>query len=52
MNPDPVYVLSRDGAEVCRGLYLECVAWIHRNHCYSLSHALQFEGYTLAEVIA
>lgn len=41
------WVLKRDGIEVCRGTEFDCVRYIHRNHCYSVHHALTFEGYTL-----
>lgn len=43
------FQLRRDGALVFTGTEQECWAWIHRQHSYSVAHALQFEGYTLEE---
>lgn len=47
-----MYVLYRDGKEVCRGTEDDCVRYVHRNHCYSFSHALRYEGYSLKKVEA
>ena len=38
--------------EVARGSYIEMMEWIHRNHCYSLDHAIKYEGYSLAALPA
>lgn len=39
------YVLSRDGKELLRGTEAEVWAHMHRILPYSISHALEFEGY-------
>lgn len=44
-----ICILARDGREVFRGTYIECLGWIHRHHSYSLGWACQYEGYTLTE---
>lgn len=46
-SPSGRYVLSRDGAEILRGTESEVWRWIHRNHSYSVAHALLFEGYAV-----
>ena len=43
----PQCILRRDGVVVCRGTELELWSYIHRNHSYSVSHALQYEGYSI-----
>jgi hypothetical protein len=44
-----MWILKRDGKEVVRGTELECMQYIHQNHCYSVDHAIKYEGYTLEE---
>lgn len=44
------YVLTRDGQEIMRGTEEEIWRWIHRNHSYSIDHALRYEGYAIAPV--
>lgn len=41
------YILKRDGREVMRGTEQEIWQWIHRNHSYSIDHALRYEGYSI-----
>ena len=41
-------ILSRDGKQVFSGSSLECIRYIHENHCYSFTHALKWEGYSLS----
>lgn len=47
---DGPYTLRRDGVEVMTGTLGECWTWIHRNHCYSVSHACKWEGYSIERV--
>lgn len=46
-SPSGRYVLRLDGAEVLRGTEHDCWAYLHRSHCYSVFHALKFEGYSI-----
>lgn len=39
--------LLRDGVEVLTGTERECWQYIHSHHCYSVSHALAYEGYSI-----
>ena len=41
------FILKKDGREVCRGRWFECVSYVHQNHAYSFLHALAHEGYTI-----
>jgi hypothetical protein len=43
------YVLLRYGKEVMRGTEGEVWQYIHRNHCYSVDHALKYEGYSIVK---
>ncbi len=48
---DPIMCrLLRDGKLVYEGDYIACMQWIHKHHCYSLAHALAWEGYALEEM--
>jgi len=51
-SPIGQYVLTRDGKEVLRGTENAIWAWMHRNHSFSVDHALQYEGYRIAPVEA
>jgi hypothetical protein len=42
-----MWTLLRDGKEVFKGKEIECFRYIHTRHCYSLSHAIHYEGYIL-----
>lgn len=42
------FVLKRDGNEVLRGTEVEVTRYVHKNHSYSLDHALRHEGYSLS----
>lgn len=43
-----IYTIKRDGVEVKRvESELEVMAYFHRAHSYSMSHALKYEGYTI-----
>lgn len=43
--------LTRDGQIVLAGVEMsDALAYIHKNHSYSVSHAIKHEGYDLAEV--
>ncbi len=44
------YILRRDGKVILRAAQSACVAYLHRAHSYSASHALNYEGYTLTPV--
>jgi hypothetical protein len=44
---EPMYLLTRDEKEICKGSYIVCMKYIHDNHCYSLDHAIRFEGYKI-----
>ena len=46
-SPTNDYVLTRDGKEVHRGTEESVWQYLHSNHGYSVSHALQFEGYKI-----
>jgi len=46
-SPTNDYVLTRDGKEVHRGTEESVWRYLHSNHGYSVSHALQFEGYKI-----
>lgn len=41
------YVLERDGKEVMRGTEHEVWRHLHVSHGYSVSHALEHEGYAI-----
>jgi hypothetical protein len=41
------FVLLRDGKEIMRGSSFEIARYIHRNHSYSVDHALKHEGYSM-----
>ncbi len=43
----PMFVLKRDGNEVKRGSEIALWDYIHDNHCYSVDHAIRYEGYTI-----
>ena len=43
------HILSRDGQEIMRGTSFECTEYIHKNHSFSLDHAIRYEGYTMTE---
>jgi hypothetical protein len=47
---EPKYLLTRDGKEIYTGYYLECMQYIHNLHCYSLDHAIRFEGYQIEPI--
>ena len=49
-SPSGQYVLTHDGKEVMRGTENAIWAWMHRNHSFSVDHALQYEGYRIAPV--
>lgn len=49
-SPSGQYVLRRDGQEVMRGTEDEVWQWLHRNHSYSVDHALRHEGYSIEPV--
>ena len=51
-SPSGQYVLTRDGEEVLRGTENAIWAWMHRNHSFSVDHALKYEGYRIAPVEA
>jgi len=40
-------ILKRDGKEILKGDYFKLLAYIHKNHSYSFSHATEHEGYTV-----
>lgn len=41
-------IILRDGVEVNRvKTDAELLAWFHKTHSFSMSHALQYEGYSL-----
>lgn len=44
-----MFTLKRDGYTVCKGTMIELLQFIHRKHCYSLSWACQWEGYSVHE---
>jgi hypothetical protein len=41
------YVLTLDGQEVFKGTEAAIWRYLHRNHGYSVSHALKYEGYKI-----
>lgn len=43
----PMFRLLRDGKEVMKGSEFAILDYIHNHHCYSLSHACQYEGYSV-----
>lgn len=46
-----IYTIKRDGVEVKSvDSELAVVAYFHRAHSYSMSHALKYEGYTVEAV--
>lgn len=42
-----LFELRRDGRYIMIGTEYECMNYIHRNHSYSMDHALRYEGYTI-----
>ncbi len=42
-----LYQLLRDGVPMHCGTEQECWAYIHRQHGFSVSHALKYEGYVM-----
>jgi hypothetical protein len=44
-----LFVLSRDGTIIMTASEIMCWQYIHRNHPYSVAHALQYEGYAITE---
>ncbi len=46
-SPTGRYILLRDGSEVMRGTEQDVWEYIHKNHSYSVEHALRYEGYHL-----
>lgn len=51
-SPDPSYRLLRDGEDVMVGTEQEIWSWLHRNHSYSVGHALKYEGYSIKPVMS
>lgn len=49
LGPSGVYLL-RDGEPVQAGHPNMLVGWMHRNHSYSWTHAMQHEGYSIEGV--
>lgn len=45
--PSPWYRLSRDGEILVIGSEIECWNWIHRNTPFSVSEALQRQGFKM-----
>jgi hypothetical protein len=41
------YILTRDGNEVYRGTYNECLIKLHRIQGASWHHAMKYEGYRI-----
>lgn len=39
--------VTRDGIEQFRSTEVECMAWIHKHHSYSVDHATKYEGYAI-----
>ena len=50
INKNQPVVIKLDGSYVTEVKQSEVLAWFHRNHSYSMDHALQFEGYSLHPV--
>ena len=50
INKNQPVVIKLDGSYVKEVKQSEVLAWFHRNHSYSMDHALQFEGYSLHPV--
>ena len=49
-EPTTEYVeIRRDGEYVTTVCASRLMAWFHETHSYSMSHALQYEGYTVHE---
>ncbi len=46
-SPVGRYTLRRDGKDVMSGTEGEVWKWIQSNHCYSVSHAVRHEGYSI-----
>ena len=46
----PMFILKRDGKEVTRGSEFALLDYIHNHHCFSMSHALAYEGYSVEKV--
>jgi hypothetical protein len=42
-----MFILKRDGKEVFKGGYLDCIKWVHDNCPYSFHHAVEHEGYSM-----
>jgi hypothetical protein len=49
-TPKPRFELRRDGVLILTGTEDECWQYIHRMHCYSVSHATTHEGYSITPV--
>lgn len=47
-SPSGLYVLARDGKPLFRDTEQACWQWLHRQHCFSVEHALKHEGYTMS----
>lgn len=45
----PIKLLLKDGKEIMRGTEVQIWKYIHDNHCFSVSHALAHEGYSIEE---
>lgn len=43
----PQFILKHDGKEVMKGSEIALLDYIHDNHCYSMSHACKYEGYSV-----
>lgn len=43
----PLFILSRDGKEVKKGSEIALWDYIHNTHCYSVEHAIKYEGYEI-----
>lgn len=43
----PMKSLYRDGKFVMKGSEIAILDYIHNNHCYSMDHALKYEGYSV-----
>jgi hypothetical protein len=45
-----IFTLKRDGKEIIKGSEITLLQYIHNNHCYSMSHALRYEGYSVEKI--
>ena len=41
------YILTLDGKEIIRGTEASLWEYLHQTHGYSVSHALEYEGYAI-----